>query len=35
MAACQFYLQLEKLRNVGRMGNDSHVVFGQKFLGEK
>jgi hypothetical protein len=43
MAAFQFYLQLGKhrkvaggqVRLVGWVGDDSHVVFGQKFRGEK
>jgi hypothetical protein len=32
MAACQFYIQLEKQRNVGWVGDESHVVFGKNFL---
>jgi hypothetical protein len=35
MAAFQFYLQSGKQRKVGWVGNDSHIVFGQKFPGEK
>jgi hypothetical protein len=35
MAAFPFYLHLGKQRKVGWVGNDSHVVFGQKFPGEK
>jgi hypothetical protein len=35
MAAFKFYLQLDKQRKVGWVRVDSHVVFGQKFLGEK
>jgi hypothetical protein len=31
----QFYLHLGKLRKVGWMGDDSHVVFGKKFPGEE
>jgi hypothetical protein len=35
MAVFQFYLQSGKLRAVGWVGDDSHVIFGQKFNGEK
>jgi hypothetical protein len=35
MVAFQFYLQLGKQRKVGWVGDDSHVVFGTKFPGEK
>jgi hypothetical protein len=35
MAAFQFYLQSGKQRNVGWVGYVSHVVFGQKFPGDK
>jgi hypothetical protein len=35
MAAFQFYLQLRKQRKVGWAGDNSHVVFGQQFSGEK
>jgi hypothetical protein len=35
MAAFQFYLKLGKLGKLGWVGNDSHVVFGQQFPGEK
>jgi hypothetical protein len=35
MAAFQFYLQSGKQRKVWWVGNDSHVVFGKKFPGEK
>jgi hypothetical protein len=43
MAAFQFYLQsgkqrkgtLGQVKQVGWVGNDSHVVFGKKFHGEK
>jgi hypothetical protein len=35
MADFQFHLQLEKQRNVGWVGDDSHVLCGQKFSGEK
>jgi hypothetical protein len=35
MAAFQFYLQSGKQRKVGWVGDDIHVVFGQKFTGEK
>jgi hypothetical protein len=35
MAATQFYLQLGNQRKVGRVADDSHVVFGQKFSFEK
>jgi hypothetical protein len=31
MAAFQFYLQSGKQRKAGWVGDDSHVVFGQKF----
>jgi hypothetical protein len=34
-AAFQFYLQSGKQRKVGLVGDDSHVVFDQKFPGEK
>jgi hypothetical protein len=35
MAAFQFYIQFEKQRKVGWLGDDSHVDFGQKFPCEK
>jgi hypothetical protein len=35
MAAFKFYLQSGKYRKVDWVGEDSHVVFGQIFLGEK
>jgi hypothetical protein len=35
MADFQFYLQLGKHTKVGWVGDDSHLVFGQKFSGEK
>jgi hypothetical protein len=35
MATFQFYLQSGKQRKVGWVGDDSRVVFGQKFPGEK
>jgi hypothetical protein len=35
MAAFQLYLQSGKQRKVGWVGDHSHVVFGQKFPGEK
>jgi hypothetical protein len=35
MAAFQFYLQSRKQRKAGWVGGKSHVVFGQKFPGEK
>jgi hypothetical protein len=35
MADFQFYLQSGKQKKVGWVGDDSHVVFGQKFSGEK
>jgi hypothetical protein len=35
MAALQFYPQSRKKRKVGWVGEDSCVVFGQKFPGEK
>jgi hypothetical protein len=35
MAAFQFYLQSGKQRRVGWVGDDCHIVFGQKFPGEK
>jgi hypothetical protein len=35
MVAFQFYLQSGEQRKVGWLGDDSHVVFGQKFPGEK
>jgi hypothetical protein len=35
MAAFQFYLQLGKQRKVGWVGDESHIVFGQIFPGEK
>jgi hypothetical protein len=35
MAAFQFCLQLGKQRKVGWVGDESHVVFGQQFPGEK
>jgi hypothetical protein len=35
MGAFQFYLQSGKQRKVGWVGDDSHVVFSQKFPGEK
>jgi hypothetical protein len=35
MAAFQFYFQLEKQGKVEWVGDDSHVVFGQKFAGCK
>jgi hypothetical protein len=35
MAAYQFYLQPGKQRKAGWAGDDSHVVFGQKFPGKK
>jgi hypothetical protein len=35
MEAFQFYLQLGKQRKVGLVGDDSHVVLGQIFPGEK
>jgi hypothetical protein len=35
MAAFQFYFQPGKQRKVGRVGDDTHVAFGQKFFGEK
>jgi hypothetical protein len=35
IVAFQFYLQSGKQRKVGRVGDDSHVVFGNKFHGEK
>jgi hypothetical protein len=31
----QFYLQLGKQREAGRVGDDSHVVIGQSFPGKK
>jgi hypothetical protein len=31
----QFYLQSGKERKVGWVGDDSHLVFSQKFPGEK
>jgi hypothetical protein len=34
MATIQFYLQSEKQRKAGWVGDGSHVVFGQKFPGE-
>jgi hypothetical protein len=33
MAAFQFYLHSGKQRKVGWVGDNSHVVFGQKFPG--
>jgi hypothetical protein len=35
MAAFQSYLQSGKQRKVGWVGDESHVVFGKKFPGEK
>jgi hypothetical protein len=35
MVAFQFYLQSGKQRKVGWVGEDSCVVFGKKFPGEK
>jgi hypothetical protein len=35
MAAIQFYLQSEEQRKVGWVGDENHVVSGQKFPGEK
>jgi hypothetical protein len=35
MAAFQFYLQSGKQIKVGQVGDDSYVVFGQRFPGEK
>jgi hypothetical protein len=35
MVAFQFYLQSGKQMEIGWVGDDSHVVFGQKFPGEK
>jgi hypothetical protein len=35
MAIFQFYLQSEKQRKVGWVGDDSHVAFGKKFPGKK
>jgi hypothetical protein len=35
MAVFQIYLQSEKQRKVGLVVDDSHVVFGKKFPGEK
>jgi hypothetical protein len=35
MAAFQFYLQPMKHIKIGWVGDDSHVVFVQKFPGEK
>jgi hypothetical protein len=35
MTAPQFHLQSEKKRKVGWVGHNSHVVFGNKFRGEK
>jgi hypothetical protein len=35
MVAFQLYLKSGKQRKVGWVGDDSHVVFGQKFHGEK
>jgi hypothetical protein len=35
IAAFQFYVQSRKQRKVGLVGDDSHVVFGQKFHGER
>jgi hypothetical protein len=35
MAEFQFYLQSGKQRKVGWVGDDSHIVFGQKFPGEE
>jgi hypothetical protein len=35
MAVFEFYLQPGKQRKVGWVVYDSHVVFGQKFPGEK
>jgi hypothetical protein len=35
MAAFQFHLQSEKQRKVVWLGDDSHVVFGKKFHGDK
>jgi hypothetical protein len=35
MAAFQFYLKFVKLRQLGWVGDNSHVVFGQQFPGEK
>jgi hypothetical protein len=35
MAAFQFYFQSRKQRKIGCIGNESHVVFGQKIYGAK
>jgi hypothetical protein len=35
MAAFQFYFKWEKQRKVGWVGDDVHIVFGQKFPDEK